>query len=78
MSCRKEEEMSVEIEGPADPETLVRRDSFYGDAEKVSVDKHHGSGVSNSANDHLNTYVPRPAWWTCHYDIILLRGQVHG
>ncbi|XP_047076942.1 potassium transporter 19-like [Lolium rigidum] len=38
--------MSVEIEGPADPETLVRRDSFYGDAEKVSVDKHHGSGAS--------------------------------
>ncbi|KAM0879038.1 hypothetical protein ACQ4PT_034494 [Festuca glaucescens] len=38
--------MSVEAEGPADAETLVRRDSLYSDAEKVSVDKHHGSGAS--------------------------------
>ncbi|VAH68914.1 unnamed protein product [Triticum turgidum subsp. durum] len=38
--------MSVEAEGAAGAETRVPRDSLYGDAEKVSDDKHHGSGDS--------------------------------
>jgi KUP system potassium uptake protein len=42
----RRDEMSVEAEGLAGEETLVRRDSLYGDAEKVSVDKHHVSGAS--------------------------------
>uniref|UniRef100_A0A453GL33 K+ potassium transporter integral membrane domain-containing protein n=1 Tax=Aegilops tauschii subsp. strangulata TaxID=200361 RepID=A0A453GL33_AEGTS len=37
--------MSVEAEGAAGAETRVPRDSLYGDAEKVSDDKHHGSGA---------------------------------
>ncbi|KQJ99655.1 potassium transporter 19 [Brachypodium distachyon] len=42
--------MSIEMEAP---DGLVRRDSLYGEAEKVSVDKHHGSGASWSQTLHL-------------------------
>ena len=44
--------MSVEpAEGAG--ETLARHDSLYGDAEKVSGDRRHGSGVSNQIIHHL-------------------------
>jgi KUP system potassium uptake protein len=46
--------MSAEAaESPgAAAERLKRNDSLYGDAEKVSNDKYHGSGVRISASAH--------------------------
>lgn len=44
--------MSVQEDDDAagpEPDRLRRHDSFYGDAEKVSNDKSHGTGVSLSA-----------------------------
>lgn len=38
--------MSVEVESAAGAERLKRHDSLYGDAEKVSNEKYHGSGGS--------------------------------
>uniref|UniRef100_A0A0D9VGG0 Potassium transporter n=1 Tax=Leersia perrieri TaxID=77586 RepID=A0A0D9VGG0_9ORYZ len=38
--------MSVPVDGAAGPDRLRRHDSLYGDAEKVSNDKHHGTGGS--------------------------------
>ncbi|KAF0891498.1 hypothetical protein E2562_009907 [Oryza meyeriana var. granulata] len=38
--------MSVEVDGAGVPDRLRRHDSLYGDAEKVSNDKHHGTGGS--------------------------------
>ncbi|XP_006647253.1 potassium transporter 19 [Oryza brachyantha] len=39
--------MSIhQVESPAGPDRLQRHDSLYGEAEKVSHDKHHGTGGS--------------------------------
>ena len=43
----------MSVEAAEGAETMARRDSLYRDAEKVSGDRRHGSGVSDQIIHHL-------------------------